>query len=116
MIPPKQRKKVTAPRTSPCILLSYEGNTNYRILLEDGRIIGTHAEFQEVLTTPSTQDGSLEAIADATVGSRTVGFPNQPLSNIRHASVPASGRQISMEPPEHVLNQPSNDNSQPVVA
>jgi hypothetical protein len=37
LIPPKQRKKVMEPRTRPCILLGYEGNTNYRILLEDGR-------------------------------------------------------------------------------
>jgi hypothetical protein len=36
--------------------LGYEGNTNYRILLEDGRIIGTpNTEFYEVLKTPSTQ-------------------------------------------------------------
>ena len=54
--PPKQRKKLTDPRTRPCILLGYEGNTNYRILLEDGRIVGTpNAEFHEVLTAPSTQ-------------------------------------------------------------
>jgi hypothetical protein len=65
------------PRTRPCILLGYEGNTNYRILLEDGRIVGTpNAEFQEVLTAPSTEtiqtvsarrDGSPEATA-ATAG------------------------------------------------
>ncbi|KAJ5111782.1 hypothetical protein NUU61_001412 [Penicillium alfredii] len=56
LIPPKQRKKLTGPRTRPCLLLGYEGNTNYRILLEDGRIIGTpNAEFYEVLNTPSTQ-------------------------------------------------------------
>ncbi|KAJ5350210.1 hypothetical protein N7541_007937 [Penicillium brevicompactum] len=73
LIPPKQRKKLTDPRTRPCILLGYEGTTNYRILLGDGRIVGTpNAEFQEVLTTPSTQtlqdvgarqDGSPEATA-----------------------------------------------------
>ena len=57
MIPPKQRKKLTEPRTKPCILLSYEGNTNYRILLEDGRIIGTpNAEFYEILTAPILTD------------------------------------------------------------
>ena len=54
MIPPKQRKKLTEPRTKPCILLGYEGNTNYHILLEDGRIIGTpNAEFYETLTAPT---------------------------------------------------------------
>jgi hypothetical protein len=56
LIPPKQRKKLTGLRTRLCLLLGYEGNINYRILLEDGRIIGTpNAEFYEVLKTPSTQ-------------------------------------------------------------
>ena len=56
LIPPKQRKKLIEPRTRPCILLGYEGNTTYRILLEDGRIFGTpNAEFRETLMTPSTQ-------------------------------------------------------------
>jgi hypothetical protein len=36
LIPPKLRKKLTGPRTRPYILLGYEGNTNYCILLEDG--------------------------------------------------------------------------------
>lgn len=46
LVPPKQRKKLIEPRTRPCILLGYEGNTNYHILLEDGRIVGTpNAEF-----------------------------------------------------------------------
>lgn len=31
-IPPKQRKKLTGLITRPCILLGYEGSTNYRIL------------------------------------------------------------------------------------
>ncbi|KAJ5654904.1 hypothetical protein N7490_001907 [Penicillium lividum] len=132
LIPPKQRKKLTEPRTRPCILLGYEGNTNYRILLEDGRIVGTpNAEFQEVLTAPSTQtiqnvgarrDGSPEATAAAAGGSKTVGLINQPSVSIRQASVPASGRQLSMAPPEralpksrndisHLLARSSNDNS-----
>ena len=69
LIPPKQRKKLTEPRTRPCVLLGYEGNTNYRILLEDGRIVGTpNAEFHEVLTAPSTQ-----TIED--VGARRDGLP-----------------------------------------
>lgn len=56
LIPPKQRKKLIEPRTRPCILLGYEGNINYRILLEDGRIIRTpNAEFRETRMTPSTQ-------------------------------------------------------------
>jgi hypothetical protein len=56
LIPPKQRKKLTDPRTRPYILLGYEGNTNYYILLEDSRIIGTpNAKFHKVLKTPSTQ-------------------------------------------------------------
>ncbi|OJD12761.1 hypothetical protein AJ78_06701 [Emergomyces pasteurianus Ep9510] len=56
LVSPKQRKKLTEPRTRPCKLLGYEGNTNYRILLEDGRIVGTpNAEFHEILTNPSTQ-------------------------------------------------------------
>lgn len=93
LIPPKQRKKLTDPRTRPCILLGYEGNTNYRILLGDGRIVGTlNAEFQEVLTTPSIQtmedmgarqDGLLEATAATVGGSETVGLINQPSVGIR---------------------------------
>jgi hypothetical protein len=56
LIPPKLRKKLTGLRTRPCILLGYKGNTNYRILLEDGRIVGTpNAEFHEVLKAPSAQ-------------------------------------------------------------
>ena len=122
LIPPKQRKKLTEPRTKPCILLGYEGNTNYRILLENGRIIGTpNAEFQEVLITPSTQTiedvgakqyGLPEATAAAAGGSETVGLINQPSVSIRHASVPASGRQMSMAPRAGMLSQSSNDNSQ----
>jgi hypothetical protein len=132
LIPPKLRKKLTGPRTRPCILLGYEGNTNYRILLEDGRIIGTpNAEFHEVLTAPSTQtienvvarrDGLPGATAAAAGGSETVGLINQPSVGIRQASVPASGRQLSMAPPEralpksrkdisHILPRSSNDNS-----
>ncbi|CDM26217.1 Probable transposable element [Penicillium roqueforti FM164] len=119
LIPPKQRKKLTDPRTRPCILLGYEGNTYYRILLGDGRIVGTpNAEFQEVLTTPSTQtmedvgarqDGLLEATAAAAGGSETVGLINQPSVGIRQASVPASGYQLSMDPPERPLPKPRND-------
>ncbi|KGQ01153.1 hypothetical protein PAAG_12191 [Paracoccidioides lutzii Pb01] len=46
LIPPKKKKKLTEPRTRPCILLGYEGNTNYHILLEDRRIIeASNAEF-----------------------------------------------------------------------
>ncbi|KAJ5473962.1 hypothetical protein N7475_003528 [Penicillium sp. IBT 31633x] len=132
LIPPKQRKKLTESRTRPCILLGYEGNTNYRILLEDGRIVGTpNAEFHEVLTAPSTQtiedvgarrDGSPGATAAAAGGKKTVGLINQPSVGIRQASVPASGRQLSMAPPEralpksrndisHILPRSSNDNS-----
>jgi len=120
LIPPKQRKKLTEPRTRPCILLGYEGNTNYRILLKDGRIVGTpNAEFHEVLKTPSTQSiedvgarqyGLPEATAAAAGGSESVGLLNQPTVSIRHASVPASGRQMSMPP--QALPQSSNDNSQ----
>ncbi|KAJ5337477.1 uncharacterized protein N7506_005499 [Penicillium brevicompactum] len=119
LIPPKQRKKLTDPRTRPCILLGYEGNTNYRILLGDGRIVGTpNAEFQEVLTTPSTQtlqdvgarqDGSPEATAAVAGGSGTVGLINQPSVEIRQTSVPASGRQLSMDPPERALPKSRND-------
>jgi hypothetical protein len=119
LIPPKQRKKLTDPRTRPCILLGYEGNTNYRILLGDGRIVGTpNAEFQEVLTTPSTQtmedvgarqDGLPEATAAAAGGSEPVGLINQPSVGIRQASVPASGHRLSMDPPERALPKPRND-------
>lgn len=46
LVPSKQRKKLTELKTRLCILLGYKGNTNYRILLEDGRIVGTlNAEF-----------------------------------------------------------------------
>ena len=56
LIPPKLRKKLTGPKTRPCILLGYKGNTNYRILLDDGRIVGTsNADFHEVLTAPFTE-------------------------------------------------------------
>jgi hypothetical protein len=119
LIPPKQRKKLTEPRTRPCILLGYEGNTNYRILLEDGRIVGTpNAEFQEVLTTPSTQtiedvgarrDGLPGATAAAAGGSETVGLINQPSVGIRQASVPASGRRLSMASPERALPKSRKD-------
>lgn len=138
LIPPKQRKKLTGPRTRPCLLLGYEGNTNYRILLEDGRIIGTpNAEFHEVLNTPSTQTredvGAKQqsfpvATAAAAGGSETVGLINQPSASMRHASVPASGRQISLAPQGQTqprsrddivqvhLPQSSDNNSQPAVA
>jgi hypothetical protein len=119
LIPPKQRKKLTDPRTRPCLLLGYEGNTNYRILLEDGRIIGTpNAEFHEVLITPSTQteqdvgaepDDSPAVTAAAAGGSETVGLINQPSGSIRHASVPASGRQMSTTPREQRLPQMGNE-------
>ncbi|CRG92846.1 hypothetical protein PISL3812_09917 [Talaromyces islandicus] len=137
LIPPKQRKKLTDPKTRPCLLLGYEGNTNYRILLEDGRIIGTpNAEFHEVLITPSTQteqdvgakpDDSPAVTAAAAGGSETVGLLNQPSVNIRHASVPASGRQMSTTPREQNENsysqrlpqmgneQNENSYSQPVA-
>ena len=120
LIPPGQRKKLMDPRTRPCILLGSEGNTNYRILLGDGRIVGTpNAEFQEVLTAPSTQtmedvgarqDGLPEATAAAAGGGgETVGLINQPSVGIRQASVPASGCQLSMEPPGRLLPKPRND-------
>ena len=119
LIPPKQRKKLTDSRTRSCILLGYEGNTNYRILLGNGRIVGTpNAEFHEVLTAPSTQtiedvgarrDGLPEATAAAAGGSETVGLINQPSVGIRQASVPASGCQLSTEPPERLLPKPRND-------
>jgi hypothetical protein len=137
LIPPRQRKKLVGPRTRPCLLLGYEGNTNYRILLEDGRIIGTpNAEFHEVLNTPSTQTiedvGAKQqslpgATAAAAGGSETVGLTNQPSASMRHASVPASGRQASLAPQgqtqprssddkvqEH-MPQSSNNDSQPTV-
>jgi len=139
LIPPKQRKKLTEPRTRPCLLLGYEGNMNYRILLEDGRIIGTpNAEFYEVLKTPSThtlpdvgakQQSFPVATAAAAGGSETVGQINHPSASMRHASVPASGRQTSLAPQEqtqpgswddivqvHLPQSSSNDNSQPTVA
>src|ERR1700761_8457857 len=51
-----KEEQFTEPRTKLYILLGYQGNSNYRILLENGRIIGTsNAEFHEVLVTPSTQ-------------------------------------------------------------
>ncbi len=121
MIPPKQRKKLTEPRTRPCILLGYEGNTNYRILLEDGRIIGTpNTKFHEDLITPSIKAiedvgaklySTPEATATAAGGSEMVGLSNQPLVSIRQASVPASRCQISVAPPERAL-QLSDDDSQ----
>ena len=121
MIPPKQRKKLTEPRTKPCVLLGYEGNTNYRILLEDGRIIGTpNAEFSEVLmgTTPScakhvgAQSDLLLEAADTAVGeSEAVQYLDQTMSNTRQVSVPASGRQISMAPPEQMRPHASDDDS-----
>ncbi|EDN03770.1 hypothetical protein HCAG_01635 [Histoplasma mississippiense (nom. inval.)] len=125
LIPPKQRKKLTEPRTRPCILLGYEGNTNYRILLEDGRIVGTpNAEFHEILTNPSTQtiedvgarlNGLPEATAAAAGGNKTTGLLDQPSVSIRQASVPASGRQVSMAAPERILRRSSNENSQEQV-
>lgn len=108
LIPPKERKKLTEPRTRPCLLLGYEGNTNYRILLEDDRITGTpNAEFHKVLNTPSTQTRedvgarqlSFPVVTAAAVGgSETVGLINQPSASMRHASAPASGRQVSLAP------------------
>src|SRR5205823_1481584 len=44
-------------------------------------------------------------------GSMTVGLINQPSVGIRQASVPASGRQLSMAPPERALPKSRNDNS-----
>jgi len=67
------------------------------------------------------QYGLPEATAAAAGVSETVGLLNQPSVRIRHASVPASGRQMSMAPQalpqssndnSRVLNQSSNDNSQ----
>jgi hypothetical protein len=133
LIPPKQRKKLTEPRTRPCILLGYEGNANYRILLDNGRIIGTpNAEFHEILMTPSTQTmedvgakryGSPEATAAAAGGSEMAMGPNQAPTNARHASVPASGRQMSILPQSsnntsHIRasSQSSDDDSQPPIA
>jgi hypothetical protein len=122
LVSPKQRKKLTEPRTRPCILLGYERNTNYRILLEDGRIIGTpNAEFHKVFTTPFTQTiegmgakqyGPHKVAAAAAGGGRIIGFQNQLPAGIQQASVPASGRQISILPPERALSQSTNDNSQ----
>ena len=121
LIPPKQRRKLTEPRTRPCVLLGYEGNTNYRILLEDGRIVGTpNAEFKEVLMTPSTQTeqdvgagqcGLPEATASAAGGTMTVGPDKQPSVSIQLASVPPSGRHASMRPSEQAHLQLSNSNS-----
>lgn len=121
LIPPKQRRKLTEPRTRPCVLLGYEGNTNYRILLEDGRIVGTpNAEFKEVLMTPSTQTeqdvgagqcGLPEATAAAAGGTMTVGPDKQPSVSIRLASVPSSGRHASMRPSEQAHLHLSNSNS-----
>lgn len=122
LVPPKQRKKLTEPRTRPCILLGYEGNTNYRILLEDGRIVGTpNAEFQEAPMTPSTQTiqdvgakryGLPEATAAAAGGSETVGLLNQPSVSIRPASVPASGRHTCVAAPEQAWSETSDEDSQ----
>ncbi|KAI2867915.1 hypothetical protein CBS76997_10738 [Aspergillus niger] len=113
LIPPKLRKKLTGPRTRPCILLGYEGNTNYRILLEDGRIVGTpNAEFHEVLEAPSTQtredvvarrDGLPAVTAAAAGGSETLGLINQPSSSNKDSQTPAS-------------SQSSDEDSQPPVA
>jgi hypothetical protein len=85
LIPPKQRNNLIEPKIRPCILLGYEGNNNYRILLEDGRIVGTpNAKFH--ITTPSIQstedigakgNGSPEVTVSAAGGSRTVGFQSQ---------------------------------------
>jgi hypothetical protein len=121
LVPPKQRKKLTEPRTRPCILLGYEGNANYRILLEDGRIVGTpNAEFQEALITSSTQtrpdvgaeqDGLPRATAAATGGSVTVGLLNQSSVSIRQASVPASGRHASLAAPEQAISETSAEDS-----
>lgn len=131
LIPPKQRKKITDPRTRPYLLLRYKGNTNYRILLEDNRIIRTpNTKFHKVLITPSTQTRHVETAQDnspavttaATEKNKTVRLLNQPSVNIQHTSVPASSRQLSATPQEQRLpelnhepsSQSSNKNSQPV--
>ena len=103
-------------------LLGYSGNTNYRILLEDWRIVGTpNAEFYEALMTPSTQTvqdvgakryGSPGATAAAAGGSETVGPLNQPSASIRQASVAASGRHASVVAPEQILPETSHGDLQ----
>ncbi|EKG09467.1 Integrase catalytic core [Macrophomina phaseolina MS6] len=134
LTPPKQRKKLTEPRTKPCVLLGYEGNTNYRILLEDGRIIGTpNAEFHEVLITPSAQtmedvgvrrDGSPEAMAAAAGGSETVGLINQPSPSNHDSQAPIQSSDDNSQPLPRQTDdycrgqapsQPSDDDSQPVA-
>jgi hypothetical protein len=122
LTPPKQRKKLTDPKTRPCLLLGYKENMNYCILLEDSRIIGTpNAEFHEVLTTPSTQtkqdvgaesDNSPRITAAVAEGSEIIGLINQLSVSIQHASVPASECYMSMAPRVQTLPRPNNDNSQ----
>ena len=55
------------------------------------------------------QDGLLKATAAAAGGSKTVGLINQPSVGIRQASVPTSGYQLSIDPPERPLPKPRND-------
>lgn len=55
------------------------------------------------------RDGLPEATAAAAGASKTVGLINQPSVSIRQASVPASGCQLSMAPPERSLPQSRND-------
>lgn len=119
LILPKQRKKLTEPRTRLYILLGYKGNTNYCILLEDGRIVRTlNAEFYEVLTASSIEtienvgarrDGLPVATAAAVGGSETVGLLNKPSVGIQQESVPASRRQLSMALLERALPKPRKD-------
>ncbi|KAH7361094.1 hypothetical protein BKA66DRAFT_593253 [Pyrenochaeta sp. MPI-SDFR-AT-0127] len=106
LVSPKQRKKLTEPRTRPCILIGYEGNTNYRILLEDA------PSTQTLEDVGAKQYGLPEATAAAAGGSVTVGLLNQPSVSIRQASVPASGRHTSLGPRAQTTSRPSNDISE----
>ena len=119
MIPPKQRKKLTEPRTRPCILLGYEGNVNYRILLTDGRIIGTpNAEFHEILSSDSLQSVE-DMVAQSTMNPepttpavgeiQAILHPEQTPLMVRQASVPASGRLIPMAPSDQRQSYADNN-------
>jgi hypothetical protein len=118
LIPPKERSSLGQEQGHAFYYATRE-ITNYRILLEDGRIVGTpNAECHEVLTAPSTQtienavarrDGVPGATAAAAGGGETAGLINQPSVGIRQASVPASGRQLSMTPSERALPKSRKD-------
>lgn len=65
--------------------------------------------MQTIEDLGARQDGSPEATAAAAGGNGILGLINQPSASIRQASVPASGRQLSMAPLERVPFKPSND-------